>query len=306
MYFLLTLFFVFVYLFWKTGCKLTQKMFTISRAQFCHDTIAVMMHGSLFGSDNCNTSIVNFHRSCPNPDCSFEICINCCRELRDGAPCGATEASSSLSKSVEASHTAALKGNVPSDDWRSPEALLANGCPNHMSSDVAEWRAKSDGSIPCPPKERGGCGSSLMALRRIFEANWVDQLIQSAEALTCNYHLPDMDLSHGCSICLATTSVQNGDNHCQVRQASFRNNSHDNFLYCPSAVHIGGNDFEHFQMHWRAGEPVIVRNAQAKASGLSWEPMVMWRAFRNARKKLNEETFSVKSIDCLDWCQVCI
>ncbi|XP_016470197.2 uncharacterized protein LOC107792489 [Nicotiana tabacum] len=254
--------------------------------------------------DNCNTSIVNFHRSCPNPDCSFEICINCCRELRDGAPCGATEASSSLSKSVEASHTAALKGNVPSDDWRSPEALLANGCPNHMSSDVAEWRAKSDGSIPCPPKERGGCGSSLMALRRIFEANWVDQLIQSAEALTCNYHLPDIDLSHGCSICLATTSVQNGDNHCQVRQASFRNNSHDNFLYCPSAVHIGGNDFEHFQMHWRAGEPVIVRNAQAKASGLSWEPMVMWRAFRNARKKLNEETFSVKSIDCLDWCQV--
>ncbi|XP_009780310.1 lysine-specific demethylase JMJ25-like [Nicotiana sylvestris] len=254
--------------------------------------------------DNCNTSIVNFHRSCPNPDCSFEICINCCRELRDGAPRGATEASSSLSKSVEASHTAALKGNVPSDDWRSPEALLANGCPNHMFSDVAEWRAKSDGSIPCPPKEHGGCGSSLMALRRIFEANWVDQLIQSAEALTCNYHLPDMDLSHGCSICLATTSVQNSDNHCQVRQASFRNNSHDNSLYCPNAVHIGGNDFEHFQMHWRAGEPVIVRNAQAKASGLSWEPMVMWRAFRNARKKLNEETFSVKSIDCLDWCQV--
>lgn len=281
-------------------------MFTISRAQFCHDTIAVMMHGSLFGSDNCNTSIVNFHRSCPNPDCSYDMCVNCCRELRDGAPHGATEASSSTSKSVEASRIAALKGNNVPDGWRSPETLLANGYPIHMSFDVAEWRAKSDGSIPCPPKERGGCGSSLMALRCIFEANWVDQLIQSAEALTCNYHLPDIDLSHGCSFCLATTSVQNSDNHCQVRQASFRNNSHDNFLYCPNAVHIDGNEFEHFQMHWRAGEPVIVRNAQAKASGLSWEPMVMWRAFRKASKKLKEEHYCVKSIDCLDWCQVCI
>ncbi|XP_060203881.1 uncharacterized protein LOC132632087 isoform X1 [Lycium barbarum] len=254
--------------------------------------------------DNCNTSIVNFHRSCPNPDCSYDICVNCCRELREGALPGATEASSSLSKSVEASHITALKGKIPADGWRSPESLLANGCPTYISFDVADWRANSDGSIPCPPKERGGCGSSLMALRRIFEANWVDQLIHSAEALTCNYHLPDIDLSHGCSFCLATTCVQNGDNHCQVRQASFRNNSQDNFLYCPNAVHIDGNEFEHFQMHWRAGEPVIVRNAQAKASGLSWEPMVMWRAFRNASKKLEGEAFCVKSIDCLDWCQV--
>ncbi|CAN4087577.1 unnamed protein product [Withania somnifera] len=254
--------------------------------------------------DNCNTSIVNFHRSCPNTECCYDICVNCCRELRGGAPHGATEASSSLSKSMEASRITALQGNNLSDGWRSPETLLANGCPTHTPSDVAEWRANSDGSIPCPPKERGGCGSSLMALRRIFEANWVDQLIQSAEALTCNYHLPNVDLSHGCSFCRATTSVQNGDSHCQVRQASFRNNSHDNFLYCPNAVQIDGNEFEHFQMHWRTGEPVIVRNAQAKASGLSWEPMVMWRAFRKASKKLKDEPFCVKSIDCLDWCQV--
>ncbi|TMW87570.1 hypothetical protein EJD97_019779 [Solanum chilense] len=254
--------------------------------------------------DNCNTSIVNFHRSCPNPDCSYDICVNCCRELRDGAQHGATEVSSSLSKSVEPSRITALKGKNAPDGWRSPETLLANDCPTHMSFDVAEWRAKSDGSIPCPPKECGGCGSSLMALRRIFEANWVDQLIQSAEALTCNYRLPDIDLSHGCSFCLATTSVQDGDNRCQVREASFRNDSHDNLLYCPNAVHVDGNEFEHFQMHWRAGEPVIVRNAQAKASGLSWEPMVMWRAFRKASKKLKEEHFSVMSIDCLDWCQV--
>lgn len=267
-------------------------------------TISVVDDDDRVYCDNCNTSIVNFHRSCPNPDCSYDICVNCCRELRDGAPHGATEVSSSLSKSVEASRITALKGNDAPDGWRSPETLLANDCPTHMSFDVAEWRAKSDGSIPCPPKECGGCGSSLMALRRIFEANWVDQLIQSAEALTCNYHLPDIDLSHGCSFCLATSSVQNGDNHCQVRQASFRNNSHDNFLYCPNAVHIDGNEFEHFQMHWRAGEPVIVRNAQANASGLSWEPMVMWRAFRKASKKLKEEHFSVMSIDCLDWCQV--
>ncbi|XVF33157.1 hypothetical protein REPUB_Repub17cG0144200 [Reevesia pubescens] len=54
------------------------------------------------------------------------------------------------------------------------------------------------------------------------------------------------------------------------------------------------------------GEPVIVRNVLEKTSGLSWEPMVMWRAFREtcANVKFKEETPSVKAIDCLDWCEV--
>ncbi|MCD7458075.1 hypothetical protein HAX54_037097 [Datura stramonium] len=87
-----------------------------------------------------------------------------CSETIDGAPHGATEASSSQASRWKLV-CAALNGNNPSDGWRSPETLLPNGCPTHMSFDVSEWRARSDGSIPCPPKECGGCGSSLMALK---------------------------------------------------------------------------------------------------------------------------------------------
>ncbi|GMH08890.1 hypothetical protein Nepgr_010730 [Nepenthes gracilis] len=57
-------------------------------------------------------------------------------------------------------------------------------------------------------------------------------------------------------------------------------------------------------MHWMRGEPIIVRNVLETASGLSWEPMVMWRAFRGAKKTMKEATLSVKAIDCLDWCEV--
>ncbi|XP_031116089.1 lysine-specific demethylase JMJ25 isoform X2 [Ipomoea triloba] len=246
--------------------------------------------------DNCNTSIVNFHRNCPNPDCAYDICLNCCRELRCGFPLGLTEAQS---KSVErpSDHNAVLNKKSSSDVGERPDALLGK---HDMSSG---WKAKPDGSIPCPPMECGGCGSSLLALRCIFEPNWVSELIKGAEELTSNCQLPEIDFSQPCPMCLTVNSVGKGDHH-NVRRAAFRENGQDNLLYCPNAIDLLDQEFMHFQMHWRRGEPVIVRNAQATASGLSWEPMVMWRAFRNARKKLNEESFSVKAIDCLDWCEV--
>ncbi|XP_027161835.1 uncharacterized protein LOC113762542 isoform X2 [Coffea eugenioides] len=220
--------------------------------------------------DNCNTSIVNFHRGCPNPGCSYEICLNCCRELRDG------------------------------DKWAYKKGSGQAG----FLQELPEWTVKPDGSILCPPKERGGCGSGLLELRQIFDANVVDELIRSAEEITSKYQLRDVDFSQECALCCPTFSVSDGNNHLKKRQAACRTNSDDNFLYCPNAVDLGDSDFEHFQMHWRKGEPVIVTNVLAKASGLSWEPMVMWRAFRGAREKLKEKSFCVKAIDCLDWCEV--
>ncbi|VFQ77344.1 unnamed protein product [Cuscuta campestris] len=32
--------------------------------------------------DNCNTSIVDLHRTCPS--CSYDLCLTCCHEIRDG------------------------------------------------------------------------------------------------------------------------------------------------------------------------------------------------------------------------------
>ncbi|KAL3521651.1 hypothetical protein ACH5RR_019800 [Cinchona calisaya] len=227
--------------------------------------------------DNCKTSIVNFHRSCTSPGCSYEICLSCCRELRDGMQIVSPQAENSTYK----------KGNRQAS---TPQVF-------------PDWMVKSDGSIVCPPQEQGGCGSGLLELRQIFDTNMVDKLITNAEEITSKYQLPDIDFSQECALCCAT-SAMDGKKNLKVRQAAFRTSNPDNFLYCPNAVDLGDSDFKHFQMHWRRGEPVIVRNVLAKASGLSWEPMVMWRALRNARGKLKEENLCVKAIDCLDWCEV--
>ncbi|KAJ0086923.1 hypothetical protein Patl1_07160 [Pistacia atlantica] len=52
------------------------------------------------------------------------------------------------------------------------------------------------------------------------------------------------------------------------------------------------------------GEPVIVTNVLEKTSGLSWDPMVMWSAFRGTKKILKEEACKVKAVDCFDWCEI--
>ncbi|KAL6509250.1 hypothetical protein OROGR_022560 [Orobanche gracilis] len=168
---------------------------------------------------------------------------------------------------------------------------------NGTSIDGPKWEAMNDGSISCPPEELGGCGTQNLQLKRILDANWVEDLIVTAQEFTFNYQLPDVDFSQKCLLCV-------GNDFCEVRRAAHREYSRDNFLYCPNALDMGDGAFEHFQVHWRKGEPVVVRNALLRASGLSWEPMVMLRAFRNASKKLNQDTFCVKAIDCLDWCEV--
>ncbi|XVE58366.1 hypothetical protein DITRI_Ditri04bG0164200 [Diplodiscus trichospermus] len=257
--------------------------------------------------DNCNTSIVNFHRSCPNPDCSYDLCITCCHEIRKGSQPGGNGAKSSYQQSVERVHSQA----TDSDD-QIPEVTLRCDWKSHvstqgisdMSCNTLDWRAEADGRIPCPPKIRGGCGSETLSLRRFFEANSVDLLIQNAEELTMNFKLPDIDFSEGCSLCQTNSSAGNDAENFEVRRAAHRENSLDNFVYCPNVVQLEDNNIQHFQIHWMRGEPVIVRNVPEKSSGLSWEPMVMWRAFAGAKKILKEEAMRVKAIDCLDWCEV--
>ncbi|CAF1715107.1 lysine-specific demethylase JMJ25 [Brassica napus] len=193
--------------------------------------------------DLCSTSIANFLRSCQNPNCSSDICLSCCKELRDG-----------------------------------------------------ESFSNSDGTIPCPPKERGGCGTSTLELRRLRKRDLVQKLITDAEELTLQTKPQDVDFAHECSSCTASSR----------RQAASRKNGHDNFLYSPNALDLAEDDNAHFQSHWIKAEPVIVRNVLEKTSGLSWEPMVMWRACREMDPKANckGEAKAVKAVDCLDWCEV--
>ncbi|KAF8107139.1 hypothetical protein N665_0126s0057 [Sinapis alba] len=200
--------------------------------------------------DLCSTSIANFLRSCQNPDCLSDICLSCCKEIRDG-------------------------------------------------DSLSSWKLNSDGSIPCPPKERGGCGTSTLKLRRLFKRDWVKKLITNAEEVTVQFKPPDVDTAHECSLCTASSDSTR-------RQSACRKNGHDNFLYSPNAVDLSEDDIAHFQSHWMRAEPVIVRNVLEKTSGLSWEPMVMWRACReiDPKAKCKAEAKAVKAVDCLDWCEV--
>ena len=165
------------------------------------------------------------------------------------------------------------------------------------------WVAHEDGRIPCPPKIRGGCGEHILKLKTLFEQNLVTQLVKDVEDLLADYDVLEKEGSGHCSECALT-----GDElHNNLRKAAHRVGGVDNFLYCPTLLDTEQNGLSHFQKHWRQGEPVIVRDVDKGCSGLSWEPMVMWRALRESkvsRTKFKEDTVTVRAIDCADWNEV--
>ncbi|KAL9225409.1 hypothetical protein vseg_001339 [Gypsophila vaccaria] len=250
--------------------------------------------------DNCNTSIVNLHRSCQNPLCSYDLCLSCSRELREGSiPIGVEAEPPSQRPGEDLLFDTTTVKNENSGEDKTRDTPVSNCTPSRFC-----WKTDMNGCIPCPPKAFGGCGLHKLELRRIFKPNWIENLIKSIDEVTTNCHLPEEDASIECQFCLKS-SCSYLEGRCQeTRKAASREKLHDNFLYCPSVLDIDEAQIEHFQRHWRRGEPIIVRDVLKRASGLSWEPMVMCRAFRGAKKIMKEETLDVKAIDCLDWCEV--
>ncbi|XP_077220279.1 uncharacterized protein LOC143854286 [Tasmannia lanceolata] len=51
---------------------------------------------------------------------------------------------------------------------------------------LIEWKGNSDGSIPCPPMEMGGCGNSLLELKFIFPEMWVSLLGRATEEIAAS------------------------------------------------------------------------------------------------------------------------
>ncbi|XP_057950514.1 lysine-specific demethylase JMJ26-like [Malania oleifera] len=244
--------------------------------------------------DNCKTSIVDYHRSCPK--CSYDLCLVCCREIRDGRLQGGGE-------EVVIQYTNRGSEYMHGEGFDFSNSLLDTSCNDHVRSAI-KWEAKENGTIPCPPKDMGGCGCGILELRCIFSENWVSELVQEAEKVAKVYKLVDMSdapaqqcscFNPGCNIDLSSD---------KLRKASFREDSSDNYLYSPEATEIHHGELKHFQWHWSKGEPVIVKNVLEMTSGLSWEPMVMWRAFRQITHTKHSQHLDVKAIDCLDLCEV--
>ncbi|KAG4395890.1 hypothetical protein GLYMA_19G068800v4 [Glycine max] len=254
--------------------------------------------------DNCKTSIFDYHRSCTK--CSFDLCLICCRELRNGQLVGGADPIEwefvfqghdymHAQKEKALKERKMVKQNASNADAK-PEVREWSRC---------GWHAESNGNIPCP-KVNGECNHGFLELRTILGKHFITKIVHKANKLAQAFTLQDV--------------VKNPDNFCSclrldrstdviynnMRKAAFREDSSDNYLYCPRAVDLQPNDLRHFQWHWEKGEPVIVSNVLDCTSGLSWEPLVMWRACRQITNTNHDQHLDVKAIDCLDWCEAVI
>ncbi|ONK60423.1 uncharacterized protein A4U43_C08F18310 [Asparagus officinalis] len=251
--------------------------------------------------NNCRTSLVDFHRSCPS--CSYDLCLSCCQELREGRLPGGDLMR--LPQYLDRGK-GYLHGGVPCPVSEDKDGEYGKQL---VSKELAlkEWKANSDGSIPCPVEELGGCGNALLKLKCMFAEEQLLELEEKASAIVGSNEFAGLCLnSKNCSCFTEAGQINLASS--MLCKAACREDSNDNYLYCPTARDIQHGELEHFQNHWVKGEPVIVRDVLELTSSLSWEPMVMWRALRETTKskksKVQSEQLAVKAIDCLDWCQV--
>ncbi|KAL7599343.1 hypothetical protein Lser_V15G23172 [Lactuca serriola] len=250
--------------------------------------------------DCCKTSIFDLHRSCPS--CQYDLCLQCCWELRDGNPKGNTEEVILEFKDPGLDYLHGGKESVGESknkrDTRNVVSNFVNAAPKEKQSH--EWKSLDDGRISCPPESMGGCGCGILELMHIKPLDTVSKLLEKAQELLKMHKLEEdmRDMPEKWCTC----SSNGGDQ--QLRKAASRENSNDNYLYCPRAIDIKPGDLKHFQWHWSKGEPVIVSNALETTLGLSWEPMVMWRAFRQISNLNHDQLLDVAALNCLDWCEV--
>lgn len=220
--------------------------------------------------DFCRIPIIDYHRHCAN--CSYDLCLKCCQDLREASGVA-------LHENLE-NHIAGEEHSVVTTaekDERSKFRLkLSNKFPN--------WEANSNGSIPCPPQEYGGCGSLSLTLKRIFKMNWVAKLVKNSEEM------------------VSACKVYDDSNAKEVELKS-----KPNVLYCPTSESIKVEGIKEFQKHWSSGEPIIVTDVFDDSSMSSWDPVAIWKGVRETTEEIMEDNNrAVKAVDCVDWSEVYI
>ncbi|KAH6818065.1 hypothetical protein C2S51_001668 [Perilla frutescens var. frutescens] len=252
--------------------------------------------------DNCKTSIADYHRSCPL--CSYDLCLSCCRELRDGHLQGGDKRPPFKYVDYGFGYLHGGEKNIDSGNVGNQALRMKDQLEDNMDS-PSEWKSKENGIISCALENKGGCGKSILELKCLLPDEYVSKLLVEAKEI---FDARKLECLHKCLVenCSCSKFLdQDYVMNQKIRKAASRKDSSDNTLYCASAVDIKHDDLKHFQWHWSKGEPVIVSNVLETALGLSWEPMVMWRAFRRI-KNVDYDTllFDMTAISCLDWCEV--
>lgn len=212
----------------------------------------------------CRIPITDYHRRCPS--CSYDLCLNCCRDLREA--------------------TVHHSNEPPTEQAKTSGRNILHKFPN--------WRSNDNESIPCPPREYGGCGYSSLNLSRIFKMNWVAKLVKNVE-----------EMVSGCRISDDDSPPETGLNSLKLCHCSQREVSDDNYLYCPSSEDLKTDGVTNFRKHWKTGEPIIVKQVFDRSSASSWDPMVIWRGvLETAEEKMKDENRMVKAINGLDGSEI--
>ncbi|XP_010688672.2 lysine-specific demethylase JMJ26 isoform X2 [Beta vulgaris subsp. vulgaris] len=282
--------------------------------------------------NNCRNSIVDFHRSCPK--CKYILCLTCCWEVRAGQLQGCEQVMEYVDQGFQNvnGQSSTARSKKPARGYNAPTKLEAKArrkrslAPSEKNTTVKdarapsqgimgdnslellvdlnkakpEWKSNNKGSIPCPPSIYEGCGGTFLELKSILSDGWVSELLNKAEKTAAKWEPENAPPApEGCSC-----SVSDADSGSILRKCASREGSDDKRLYWPDARDIQFGDLKHFQWHWSRREPIIVKNVLDTTLGLSWEPMVMWRAFRQLGNSKNSTPSKVKAINCLDWSEV--
>ncbi|GAU21487.1 hypothetical protein TSUD_242100 [Trifolium subterraneum] len=170
------------------------------------------------------------------------------------------------------------------DPYPLPVFCNASNAECHVQT-FTKWNVKKDGNIECAPKELGGCGECVLELKRMLPIGRIPNLISKA------HHM----LKRFCNI-EDEWNVEEAMSSCKT----------DNTIYCPMSSDLTKEGLFEFQKHWRNAEPVIVRDVLRQGTGLSWEPMVTYRALcgNSALGDNSNDSSQITAIDCLSGCEV--
>ncbi|VFQ70626.1 unnamed protein product [Cuscuta campestris] len=258
--------------------------------------------------NNCKTSIFDYHRSCS--ECkNYDLCLTCSRELRAGHLHGSQKEViiEYIDRELEYIHGEARSESQARKFKRSVRATSNENTLDHPKSSGGfshQWKPDKTGRINCPPESMGGCNKGTLELKHLLGENHIPELLVKAAQVMEKISSNDMPEYSKQSCSCVNTIEESESGKLKVRKAASREDSDDNYLYCPEAKDIKHEDLEHFQLHWLKGEPVIVSNVLETTSGLSWEPMVMWRACRQIKNLNHPLLLDVTALNCLDWCEV--
>ncbi|KAL5707628.1 hypothetical protein ACHQM5_018509 [Ranunculus cassubicifolius] len=255
--------------------------------------------------DICKTSIFDYHRNCKN--CSYDLCITCCGEIRS---CCLQGDDKEVNVKCASSGSKNRHGELPQEQQIELRKELSL---KNLFGPHSKLKVEGNGRITCPNKlDDNGCG--FLELKCMFPDNWVSDLKRKAEKISAGAKTL---CSHGNATQRCTCFDSDGEIDLQnkkFREAACREDSDDNYLYCQSVKDVQPTDLNHFQMHWTNGEPVIIQDVLDLKNGLSWEPLVMCRAlhektnsriFNQKKKVLGGSSYlDVTAVDCRQWCEV--